>query len=211
MIGKECLNVRKQAMNLIALICGLLMILDYFFKIQIFKNVAQVVRSWSVIIAAFALGLGGVNLVRVHATNVKKRSNAFYSAVLLVGLVVTIVIGLSLGTTSNTYSFLFNNIVVTCGTTMYSMLAFYLASASYRAFRARNSQAAILLLSAVIVMLGRVPIGEVISPYFPVVSNWLMNIPNTAGQRGIMICSALGYLSISVRMLLGLERGFGID
>ena len=121
-----------------------------------------------------------------------------------------LVIGLVSGTTSSSYVFLFSNVVTACGTTMYAMLAFYLASASFRAFRARNMEAAILLVSAVILMLGRVPIGEVISPYLPKAANWIMSVINTAGQRGVMICSALGYISISLRMLLGLERAHGI-
>ncbi|MGI6627208.1 MAG: hypothetical protein ACOX4K_02535 [Bacillota bacterium] len=203
--------MRKQIINLIGFLCGLLMLLDYYFKAPLFKTMAQEIRSWAVVISAFAIGLGGVNLVLVHSSSIRKKQQPFFSGVLLIGLAVTIIVGLSLGIDSNPYVFLFDNIVVACGTTMYSMLAFYLGSASYRAFRARNAEAALLLLAAILVMMGRVPIGKIISPYLPVVSEWIMNIPNTAGQRGIMICSALGYLSISLRMLLGLERGYGVE
>jgi len=187
------------------------MLLDYYLTIPLFKTMAQQVRSWAVIVSTFALGLGGINLIRVHNPGTRKGSQRFFSVTLLAGFALILVIGLSSGTTSTAYTFLFNGVVVACGTTMYSMLAFYLASASFRAFRARNLEAGILLVSAVILMLGRVPIGEVISPSLPTAANWIMNVINTAGQRGVMICSALGYISISLRMLLGLERSsYGI-
>jgi len=202
--------MRKQFGTVIGFVCGVLMLLDYYLKVPVFKTAAQEVRTWAVIISAFALGLGGINLIRVHSSNVRKGRQGSFSAVLLAGFAIMLVIGLASGTTSSSYTFLFSNVVTACGTTMYAMLAFYLASASFRAFRARNMEAAILLVSAVILMLGRVPIGEVISPYLPKAANWIMTVINTAGQRGVMICSALGYISISLRMLLGLERAHGI-
>ena len=202
--------MRKQFGTVVGFVCGILMLLDYYLKVPLFKTTAQEIRTWAVIISAFALGLGGINLIRVHSANVGKGRQGFFSAVLLAGFAIMLVIGLVSGTTSSSYVFLFSNVVTACGTTMYAMLAFYLASASFRAFRARNMEAAILLVSAVILMLGRVPIGEVISPYLPKAANWIMSVINTAGQRGVMICSALGYISISLRMLLGLERAHGI-
>jgi len=201
--------MRKQFWVVVAFACGVLMLLDYYLTVPLFKTVAQEVRAWAVIISAFALGLGAINLIRVHSANVRKGRQGVFSSVLIAGFAIIVVVGLSGGTTSETYNFLFNNVVVACGTTMYSMLAFYLASASFRAFRARNLEAGILLVSAVVLMLGRVPIGEVISPGLPGIADWIMNVINTAGQRGVMICSALGYISISLRMLLGLERAHG--
>ena len=202
--------MRKQAATFIGFVCGILMLLDYYLAVPIFKTMAQAVRSWAVIISAFALGLGGINLVRVHSAKIQRGNQRFFSGILLFGFLLILAVGLGGGTTTESYAFLFNNVVVACGTTMYSMLAFYLASASFRAFRAKNLEAGTLLVSAIILMLARVPIGEVMFPGLPVVADWLMNILNTAGQRGVMICSALGYISISLRMLLGLERAHGI-
>jgi lipopolysaccharide export LptBFGC system permease protein LptF len=68
---------------------------------------------------------------------------------------------------------------------MFALLAFYVGSASYRAFRARTKEATVLLLAAFFVMLGRVPLGDALTGWLPNwlhlsnLSNWIMNIPNT--------------------------------
>ncbi len=83
----------------------------------------------------------------------KEAAALFQRCVAPLGLAVTIIVGLSLGIDSNPYVFLFDNIVVACGTTMYSMLAFYLGSVVPGIFD-RNAEAALLLLAAILVMMG---------------------------------------------------------
>ena len=90
---------------------------------------------------------------------------------------------------------------------MFSLLAFYIASASYRAFRVRSKEASVLLIAAVIMMIGRAPIGEVIWKDFPKLANWLLNVPNTAGQRAMMMGAAVGGFAAALRTLLGMDRG----
>ena len=89
-----------------------------------------------------------------------------------------------------------------------SLLAFMITSASYRAFKVKDWQSAILMATAVIVMLGQVGVGSFLYKGMPALSAWTMAIPNTAGMRGITIGGALGAIALSLRVLLGLERGY---
>lgn len=104
--------------------------------------------------------------------------------------------------------------------TMFSLLAFFMASAAYRAFRAKTTEATLLLFAAFLVMLGRVPIGAQVgslidsvlpflpgdgSTWFGDISGYIMTVLNATGQRAIMIGAALGMVAASVRIWIGLE------
>jgi len=92
--------------------------------------------------------------------------------------------------------------------TIFSLLAFFIASAAYRAFRLRTLEASVLLIVGTLMLLGRAPIGGAMWSGFPDIATWLMDVPNVAGQRAIMLGVAIGAISLCLRQLLGVERGY---
>ena len=100
----------------------------------------------------------------------------------------------------------FSDIMVPLQSTMFALLAFFISSASYRAFRARNLLATLLLVAALIVMLRFTPgpWGDLISK----TSTWVMNVPNLAAQRAIVIGIGLGMVATALKVILGIERGY---
>lgn len=100
----------------------------------------------------------------------------------------------------------YDHIFSPCNSTMFALLAFFIASAAFRAFRARNTEAALLLGSAIIVLLGRAPIGSLINENLPYITNWIIDVPNNAGRRAIIMGAALGAIVTGLRVLLGMER-----
>jgi len=111
------------------------------------------------------------------------------------------------GLQNSMFRIFFDDVMMPILSTMFALLAFFIASAAYRAFRARNLLASLLLIAALIVMLR-------FNPYLPYaayvakVSNWLMNVPNLAGQRAIVIGIGLGIVATALKVILGIERGY---
>ncbi|MFM7842314.1 MAG: hypothetical protein ACKO9T_10620, partial [Nitrospira sp.] len=92
--------------------------------------------------------------------------------------------------------------------TMFAILAFFIASAAYRSFRARSREAAVLLIAAVIVMMGRVPLGEHLIPLSGDVTQWILNVLNAAVRRAILIGISLGAIALSLKIIFGVERAY---
>jgi hypothetical protein len=110
------------------------------------------------------------------------------------------------GPTGRVFTWLYDHVFSPCNATMFALLAFFIASAAFRAFRARNAEAALLLGAAILIMVGRVPLGRALSPVFPLIADWIVDVPNNAGRRAIMMGAALGAIATSLRVILGLER-----
>jgi hypothetical protein len=110
------------------------------------------------------------------------------------------------GPTGRVFTWLYDHVFAPSNATMFALLAFFIASAAFRAFRARNAEAALLLGAAILIMVGRVPLGRALSPAFPAIADWIVDIPNNAGRRAIMMGAALGAIATSLRVILGLER-----
>ncbi len=200
--------MRRDLPIWLGFIGGIVVTLETFLDVQIIKDMSKAFLEWRVVMAAIALFLGGGNMLRIHSKQIQQKK-AVNSVILIVSMLVMFFIGVlhPLSTKSPAYRFLFDNMYTPLGATVFSMNAFYIASACYRAFRIRNGQAAVLLFSGVLVIMGTVGIGAVMWSQFPVISSWILKIPNSAAMRGMSMGAALGMVGVSLRVVLGLERG----
>ena len=208
---------------------GLVLVFSFFVP-SLERKVESEVSDWFNILAAVAFVLGGGNLVRIHLDKMYKRSKGWaYSIVTLGGFLFTLVAGLlkinpnghnweeDVNTQGSLFNFAYDGMFNPLQSTMFSILAFFVASASYRAFRARNAEASLLLIAALIILLGRTFVGVVMTAWLPdplqflsipSLSNWIMSVANLAGQRAILIGIGLGVISTSLKVILGIERSY---
>ncbi len=219
--------MKRQIPLFITFFVGALLIFSVF--IPPMESAGENFTLFFDIIAVFAFFLGGGNLLRVHITKLKRRKQDWpFSIVTIAGFAFMLAIGLfkignpggiaaSVTADGSWFQEVFNYVLTPLQSTMYALLAFFVASASYRAFRAKNREATILLIAAFIILLGRTPFGLMVTSWVPEslsvlqipnLAIWIMNSPNLAGQRAIIIGIGLGVVSMSLRLILGVERTY---
>lgn len=161
------------------------------------------------------LFMGLINLTRVHGNTIKRRREHWvYSIWLLIVLYGYAILGLLGGMENEAFGWIYDAVIVPLDSTMFSMLAFFIASAAYRAFRIRNLESILMMAVAFIVMLGNVSLGEAIWSAesflggFKGLKDWFMKIPNAASQRAIAIGIFLGGYAAILRVALGLEKRY---
>ncbi|MCM2272842.1 MAG: hypothetical protein NDJ18_09860 [candidate division Zixibacteria bacterium] len=216
--------MRTTVPVIIAFLSGIVMIVSFFFNPDrtILGQIESEVLVWVTIVGGFTLLLGVVSITRVNFRSVRlQKEGWFFNLLTLISIFVMAIPSILPVSWSplfgdregSIYDWLFTNVDSIMMQTMFGLLAFYIASAAYRAFRARNAEATILLLTAVLVMLWRVPMGEAFLRLFSDdlpqwINSYVMNGANMSVQRGIIIGAALGAASMSLRILLGIERTY---
>jgi hypothetical protein len=202
---------------------GLFMILSFLVPQQLVSVPADFLQACAIIVVAFGYVLGGANVLQVNFDAIYKRQAGWpYKAVLVAALIATMVIGaidgarndggfLNQGTASK---WIYDELYSPMSATMFSLLAFFIASAAFRAFRIRTVEAGLLAVAALLVMLGRVPVGDAATAWLPAplhlgaIQEWIMNIPQNAAKRAILIGAALGVMATGLRVILGIERSY---
>lgn len=207
--------MKRQIPILLAIGASLIPVVAFFVPTRGVTRLNQTLDEWMVIIASFALLLGIVSMVQVNLAKVRRRSSGWlYGLIVLVTFAIMAAFGV-FGRQGERpegglypFTWVFQFAFAPLQSTMFSVLAFYVASASYRAFRVRNVEATLLLIGALIIMIGRIPLGQSIHPFVPQLAEWIMKIPNTAAQRGVIIGAALGAAAMSIRVMVGIERPY---
>ncbi|MCD6119591.1 hypothetical protein J7K50_07110 [bacterium] len=209
---------RKQLPILLAFVFGMTMLIRYYVPHPISEQIYNEFIKWVIIIAGFAAILGILSLLHYHWNKIKRRQPGYgFSFVTYIAFFTMLVVGLISGSISETgspleagtgFHWMYINLMVPMQSTMFAILGFFVASAAFRAFRARNPEATLLLIAAILVMLGRVPLGEAIWGSFPTISDWILNVLNMSGQRGILLGVGLSQIAMALRILFGIERTY---
>jgi len=167
--------IKRQLAIIVMSAMGFIALSGYFVnwtKLRDFTD--KDATNFYMIIAGFAAFLGCLNLLQLHLKKIAyKRENWQYSIFTLIGFIIMIIFGFiyngsdvnmgpHLKNEESAFYWMYNYIYLPLGSTMFALLAFFVASASYRAFRIRNFEATLLLISGVLLMLGRVPVGALI-------------------------------------------------
>jgi len=217
--------LRQYVPLVIAFVMGVVFALQYYVPHPASERLLTTVNDWLIVVWGFSMVLGLASLIGSHWGKLKRKAPGWgYSLVVFVGIFGTLAVGIASrgkmfeeeGLVLTALGWVYENILVPLQGTVFSLLAFFIASAAFRTFRVRNLEAGFLLAAAALVMLGHVPLGEYIwdnllgflPPKADEVMGWIMNVPNMAAKRGILLGVALGVIATSLKIIFGIERAY---
>jgi hypothetical protein len=204
--------MKRELPIFLVFLTGLIMVIQYFVPHQYSEFLFTYANDFVIVVGILALPLGIYSLINGTIAKARhQKSERFYAVVTIGGFFFMIFTGLTrdhLTSTTSVFQHMFQNVVLPAQSTLFSTLAFYIASAAYRAFRVRTAIATVLLVTAFIVMLRIVPLPAPLSTWNSDLVRWILAVPNMAAKRAIIIGVGLGGIAYSMKILLGIERGY---
>jgi hypothetical protein len=199
------MSLKRSVATAIAISVGLFVLLDFFVQNAFIGTLKFVFVRWAIIVAAFAMVLGFFNVLIFHLNKILRfKQGWFYSIFLVLTMMVVLLLGSVEGPQGSLTSRIFQYVLFPLQATIFSLLAFFVASAAYRAFRVRSWESALLVITGVIVLLGQVPLWVALTSF----KEWILEVPSMAGARGILLGVALGTVATGLRVLLGIDRPY---
>lgn len=196
----------------IAVSIGVLMLVGLLVPLP---QISDILLGWATFIAAGALLLGVLNLFIVHSRRLFREQN-FYSGVLIVAIVAVLGLAVTdgIGITQGGVDEVFRLVQAPLEMAIASLLAFFLVTAGFLLLkRQRTGWSVLFLVSALLVLVGQLLVSSTATPaavsqIARLADRVLQEIVVTAGMRGILLGVALGTVTLSIRLLFGMERPY---
>ena len=197
---------RKETSLILIGICFALVIFPYFLEIERLNDFSQdlvlmvsVLNAMSILLAIYSQTKRSLVLVN------QKAHGWVYQLYLVISIYLMAGVGFIFTQQSDAFMWFQYAILNPTGSVIYSLLAFYMASAAARAFRARSTQATLLLVAGIAVLVGQAPITGV---YFPILGTFREYLGNTfamAASRIFTMSVTVGAIVLGVRLITGRE------
>ena len=223
--------------TVVAMSAGLVVALAYFIPTSLpvvgplFTTLRLALVSLVSLLAAWAVLAGALNLLIVHSRKFAGQApGGLYSLFVVLGLLGVVVgnlIAPLLSPTAGGAAGGLNRALLTYGLTaggaaLSALIAFFLVYAGYRLLRFRQGgppslMLVVFVLTAVVALVTLAPWPPV-GQFNPVIMPGttlrdllatLVQLPATAGARGLLLGIALGAVATGLRLLLGLDRPYG--
>ncbi|MDX2161913.1 MAG: hypothetical protein SF162_11360 [bacterium] len=188
----------------IAISFGLVTLAGLLIGDGLFNQVAGLFLQLAAVTIGLTILIGLLNLYTVHLNRLLQRGRgSLYSLVMLAS--AALVIGLWLTNQDESNMILLESVQVALESALAGLVLFALVYGAYRFMRGGVTLSGLLFTAVLlIVLLGTLPGDHVIAQ----VRNWVLAVPVSAGQRGILLGIALATVVTGVRVLAGQDRNY---
>ncbi|MDD3045694.1 MAG: hypothetical protein PHF33_09580 [Candidatus Delongbacteria bacterium] len=199
--------MKKEIPILLGLIAGILWYTEFFIAGMFYENLKLFFANGFKVGGVVGVMVGIYSVGRQNYAKIKYNNERYYAILRVAMILLMIFLGAKRGMSSGTpFSSMFMNVYVPFQATVFSLLAFYIASAAYRSFKAKSVESGVLLVASILVMLSKITLGEAMWDKIPVIGEWIMDAPSSAGKRAIIFGGYLGSITMMIRIFFGLER-----
>ena len=209
--------MRRDGPLFVTFVAALVSLVAFFVPHALVSGPADALAGTAVVVLACGFVLGGIQLVRVNLDAVVHRREGWpYRLVLVVALVATVAAGFVEGpgfATAGTRSrWIYDTVYAPLAASILALLAFFVVAAAFRVLRVRSVATALLAGSAVMVLLGRVPLGAWLTAALPAplrlpsLAGWILDVPQAAARRALLMSAAVGVIAAGFRILVGIDR-----
>jgi len=202
--------MRRSIITGIALVSGLLLLLDLLIVNPSLGDAAGALTELLVLLAAAAAVGGGASLVTRHARDlVSGNGDAIGSIVLLGGMAAVLLAGLRPGSSGSgdpIVMWLVAALLAPIAASLFAMLFIFLLGAMRRGFTLRARETGVMAGAAAIVIVLLLPIGGQAGEWLASTAGWVRQVPLAGVFRGLLIGTGIMVAVSAARMLLTLDR-----
>lgn len=182
------------------------------------RQMAGFFLQMTVITAAMTLIIGLLNLFSVHFGRVIRARRGWHNSLILLlsALIVYVLVILErLGVLTTTpgqptpSAILLDSVQISIESALAALVLFALVYGAYRMLRRRVTPGALLfVLSLLIVLLGALPLPGAGISFLATLRDWWLNVPVSAGLRGLLLGIALATVVAGMRVIIGQDRAY---
>lgn len=200
--------IRTNLTRVLIAVCLLTVLISYFFIAPPVTAAFTELSKWNTNIGTFALFTGLIVIViRFARTIINRQEDWVFCLYTLILIGAWTTFGIYYGVFSDTYIKAYYSTKIALHAASIGLLIFFNLSAIYRVFRIKNYRTAIFSIAASILVAANSPWGQNLFPGISTLGAWVMDNLQMPGSRTIVVVAAIGGIALSIRILLGLEKG----
>lgn len=200
--------IRLNLGRILLLIGAISALATYYLAIPQVDAIFNEFNTWTMNINSFMLFTGVITVGMRYVRGVTKRDSDVWPFQLyaLIYIIVWVILGETSGMYSTFYQKAFLSTKIALHIAIIGQIIFFICSAGYRTLRINNARTALLAGCALLMVIANAPWMA----GYPVISQtlayWLLDNPQMAASRAVIISGGVGAVIVGIRILLGLEK-----